>query len=366
MRRLKKSNGLLKACFVLFLAGIFISGCASVPKVDSAGFPYPVVKMGDVSYFSLIQLCEKEQISWDYDPLSQVLILQAPSKMVKILINSSKIMVGDAIKDLSAPIRLKESVVYAPLDLRYFLMGETCKLPAPVQAPSRFFLRPVDTIVLDAGHGGKDPGAISKSGLKEKDVVLDVVRGVKRELENCGVKVFLTRSGDEFIELGMRPRLANERKADIFVSIHANANRSRRIEGFEIYYLTENVDDSARALAAAENEPLELEGRSLFNEPLPLKALLWDLINTENRKESVELAGYVSRSVSSKLGMKVLGVKGAPFAVLKGARMPAVLVEIGYLSNSDGERKLRDPSYRARMAEAIALGILSFKNYAEK
>jgi N-acetylmuramoyl-L-alanine amidase len=93
--------------------------------------------------------------------------------------------------------------------------------------------------------------------------------------------------------------------------------------------------------------------------------MLWDLIYTENRKEALNLGHHIGRRVSREMGLKLLGVKGAPFAVLKGAKMPAVLLEIGYISNRDGERRLRDPNYRQRLAEAIADGIMDFKRYAE-
>jgi len=132
-----------------------------------------------------------------------------------------------------------------------------------------------------------------------------------------------------------------------------------------VYYLTEDVDDDARALAAAENVPDEVEAGVFGRQVLSFKAMLWDLIFTEDRKESIELADTISQAVARRLGMKLLGVKGAPFVVLKGARMPAVLVEVGYLSNGGGELKLKDPSYRQKMSEAIAEGIMDFKGYAE-
>jgi N-acetylmuramoyl-L-alanine amidase len=192
-----------------------------------------------------------------------------------------------------------------------------------------------------------------------------VVRRVKDELDACGLRVLLTRDDDTFIPLADRSAIANRQEADIFVSVHANAALSRWVEGFEVYYLTEAVDDDARAIAAAENAPAGLDDNFFKNQAQALRALLWDLVYTENRRESVELANAVSRAVTGRLGMKLLGVKGAPFAVLKGAKMPAVLVEVGYLTNRDGLRKLKDATYRQRIAEAIARGIMDFKTYAE-
>jgi N-acetylmuramoyl-L-alanine amidase len=362
----------MKGCFLRykdlffyfsFFTFVFLGGCATVPRAGGA-FPYPTIRIHDLPYFALLPMCEAEGIKWDYDPLSKVLILKKEKVDLRLLVGSAAISDAGTIKKLSGPIDIKDSVIYAPTDLRDIITPPVCKFPEK-KAVSDLYLRSVDSVILDAGHGGKDPGAIGSQGLREKDVVLDVAQRVRQELTRCGLEADTTRSSDMFIPLPGRSQEANEKKADLFVSIHANANRSRWIEGFEIYYLTESVDDDARALAAAENAPLEIEDSNLHTRWLSLKAMLWDLVYTENRKESIELAHFIGRAVCKKMGLKLLGVKGAPFAVLKGARMPAVLVEIGYISNRDGERKLRDTQYRQAMAEAIAGGIMDFKNYCE-
>lgn len=347
-------------CAALFLLG----GCVTVPT-GQKGFPYPTVSVRDKPYFVLRTMCEAEHLSWDYDPLSQVVILRKDAREVRLMVDADIALVGGEVKKMSGPLVIEDSTIYAPIDFRTIFEPAVCKFPAQEAPPAGGYLRPVNFVMLDPGHGGKDPGAIGRGGLKEKGVVLDVAEKVRAELERCGLRVEATRSSDVFVPLDERAGFANTKKADLFVSIHANANRSRWIEGFEVYYLTETVDDDARALAAAEDAPLgvdEDDWRSAF---LSLKATLWDMIYTENRRESIELAYALSRSVSKKLNLKLLGVKGAPFAVLKGTRMPAVLVEIGYISNKDGERHLRDAEYRQRMAEAIAEGIMEFKRYAE-
>ena len=348
---------------VLILGLVLLAGCATVSQPEK--FPYPTFSMNNVPYFVLTTMCDQEGVKWDYDPLSKIVILKSQGKEFKLLIGSKKIMIDETFSELSGPVEIRESVIYAPVDLRGYMPGALCKLPRTTLPLRAGVLRPVESVIIDAGHGGKDTGAIGRYGLREKDVVLDVVEKVKEDLEHCGLKVYLTRSDDEFVELPDRSRIANGKKADLFVSIHANANHSRWIEGFEVYYLTESVDDNARALASAENSSLEINNQSFWNQPLSLKAMLWDLIYTENRKESIVLAKAICNSVSKQMKLKMLGVKGAPFAVLKGTQMPAVLVEIGYISNSEGERKLRDAEYRKRMAEAIAEGIFQFKNSSE-
>jgi N-acetylmuramoyl-L-alanine amidase len=349
---------LLTAAVLVFGAG----GCATVPRLP-AGFGYATQTIDGATYFPVIRMCEKEGVLWDYDPLSQVLVLKKGGQEVRSMIGSRSVRLGNENKLLSAPLCLKDSVVYAPVDLWSYFQPAVQAPATPSSGAAR--LRSVRTVIIDAGHGGKDPGAIGRAGLREKDVVLDVAQRVRQALDARGLRAYLTRDTDDFIVLGQRPEQANNKDADIFVSIHANANPSRRIEGFEAYYLTEAVDDAARAVAAAENAPADIDADFFRDQMLSLKAMLWDLVYTENRKEAVTLGHYIGRSVSRQTGLKLLGVKGAPFAVLKGAKMPAVLLEIGYISNRDGERRFRDPNYRQRLAEAIADGIMDFKRYAE-
>ena len=346
----------------MIAAAGLLAGCAASPR---GAFDYETVTVGGARYLSFPALCDREGLAWDYDPLSQIVIVKKDATEARFLIGSRKAVVNNAVSDLAAPVIVKESVVWAPVEVHEIFVPRPSALPLPLVTDKEMFLRRIEHVVLDAGHGGKDPGAVGRSGLREKDVNLDMALRLKKELEARGLQVTLSRLDDTFIALDQRPQIANAMGADLFVSLHANANRARWIEGFEVYYLTEAVDDDARALAAAENVPAEVEPGVFKKQVLSLKAMLWDLIFTENRRESIELAHAISQAVARHLGMKLLGVKGAPFVVLKGARMPAVLVEVGYLSNRGGERKLKDPEYRQKMAVAIAEGIMHFKKYAE-
>jgi len=215
--------------------------------------------------------------------------------------------------------------------------------------------------VIDAGHGGTDPGTIGKGGLKEKYVNLDIAKRLSSLLKSQGLEVILTRSTDTFISLERRVAIANNSKADLFVSIHSNANRVRSLNGFEAYYVSPSVDDSKRALSSAQNAALDLD-RSYFaqNPSLNLKAILWDMIYTSDRAEALRLSHSVCRAIDKNLSTRVLGVKSASFYVLKGVRMPAVLVEVGYLSNYKEERLIRNNYYRQQLAEAIGQGVNSF------
>jgi N-acetylmuramoyl-L-alanine amidase len=223
--------------------------------------------------------------------------------------------------------------------------------------------QPLRVMVLDAGHGGHDPGAIGPSGLQEKEVVLDVTKRLARLVEEgLGVTVRLTRTGDNFVPLKERTSFANAQRADLFVSIHANAHRASVSEGVETYFLSsEATDNEARQVAALENGVIQLEPGNSKAKMDVLKSILWDLAQSEFQQESSQLAETVQDSMVQSLRIPTRGVKQAGFYVLGGAAMPAVLVEIGFLTNRKEERKLMDPNYRERVARAIYAGLAEYK-----
>jgi N-acetylmuramoyl-L-alanine amidase len=225
---------------------------------------------------------------------------------------------------------------------------------------------PLRTIVLDAGHGGHDPGATGPGGLMEKELVLDVTRRVARLIEErLEIKVLLSRDGDHFVPLKDRTSFANRERADLFVSMHANAHTLATQEGVETYFLSsEATDIAARQTAALENSVVQLEkptpGRANGRQDL-LRTILWDLMQSEFLTESSRLAEVVQDAMTRSLRIPNRGVKQAGFYVLGGAAMPAILVEIGFVTNPREERRLRDPKYRDEIARAIFSGIAEYK-----
>ena len=223
---------------------------------------------------------------------------------------------------------------------------------------------PLRLIVLDAGHGGHDTGAVGPGGLQEKDLVLDVTRRVARLLEDkLDVKVLLSRDGDHFVTLRDRTTFANRERADLFVSIHANAHREVAPTGVETYFLSsEATDGAARQVAALENSVVQLEkapGRPGRLDAV--RAILWDLAQSEFQQESSRLAEVVQDSMTRSLRIPNRGVKQAGFYVLGGAAMPAILIEIGFVTNPREERRLKDPRYRDEIARAIFSGLADYK-----
>ena len=213
----------------------------------------------------------------------------------------------------------------------------------------------VRRIVIDPGHGGSDPGAIGKGGLKEKDVVLKIGMLLKERLREKGYEVFMTRERDVFIPLEERTAFANTKEADLFISIHANASPKRSASGIETYYLNLTTDEEAMRVAARENAT---SGKKMSD----LQFILYDLMQTSKINESSKLASLVQTSIVSTLKRRYravndLGVKQAPFYVLIGANMPSVLVEVSFISNPREERRLRDGRYLEALAHGIMGGI---------
>ncbi len=214
-------------------------------------------------------------------------------------------------------------------------------------------------IVIDPGHGGKDPGAIGPNGVKEKDVNLTLSRVLARMLrEELGCEVILTRDKDIFIPLEERTAIANRVGADLFISIHANAALNRAAYGIETYYLNFSQNERAAAVAAREN------GTSL-KQVGDLELILFDLMANSKINESSRLAAEVHRALIEDLSrhfthIRDLGVRQGPFYVLLGATMPSVLIETAFISHPREEARLLDPRYHEKSARAIVRGVRAF------
>jgi len=241
--------------------------------------------------------------------------------------------------------------------------------PPPASAPHDTGAKGIKRIIVDPGHGGGEVGAAGPTGLFEKDVVLDIATRVALLLrQRLGVEVLLTRESDTQVPLDERAALANERQGDLFVSIHANASRGPRAAGAETYFLAPSAsDEQAGSLAAAENlEATEGNERAATDAaPADLNMLLWDLAQAEHTQESSVLAETIQRELNELLGTRDRGVRQAPLRVLRGVTMPAVLVEVAFISNPQEEASLRTPEFKDRIAEAIVKSLGNYKRSYE-
>lgn len=217
-------------------------------------------------------------------------------------------------------------------------------------------------IVIDAGHGGKDPGCIGKNGTKEKMVVLSTAKKLKTQLDSAGFTTYLTRSDDRFLKLADRAAIAEKRHADLFLSLHANANPSRSMQGFSIYTLSEKAsDEEAQKLADAENASDKIGVDDWQGLPKDIRSALSSLQQHAIAELSEEYANNCSRclrraSVTQQPGPDV---RHAPFAVLRST-VPGALIELGHLSNASEEKLLSTAKHQDKLVEAI---VKSVKNY---
>ncbi|WP_459892053.1 N-acetylmuramoyl-L-alanine amidase [Desulfothermus okinawensis] len=219
----------------------------------------------------------------------------------------------------------------------------------------------IRTIMIDPGHGGKDPGAIYR-GVREKDINLRMAKILGRMLKKKGFKVLYTRTTDKFIPLEERTVMANTRGADLFISLHVNACRNRRVSGIEVYYLNIASSKDAIRVAARENA---VSSKKISD----LQLILTDLMLNSKIKESSALASKVLNNIlldCRAYHPESNGVRQAPFYVLMGARMPAILIEIGYLTNPVERRRLKSYSYLKRIAKGIVDGVLAYRRDIKK
>lgn len=217
-------------------------------------------------------------------------------------------------------------------------------------------------VVIDAGHGGKDPGCIGKGGTREKDVVLSVAKKLKNKLDANGFKTYLTRGGDTYLKLAERAAIAEKRKADLFISLHANANPSRKMKGFSIYTLSEKAsDEEAKKLAEAENaaDKIGVEGFTQFEENIriALSSLQQHAVAEMSEEYATGCAKFFKRAdIEQQPGPDV---RHAPFAVLRST-VPGALLELGHLSNAAEEKLLKSDKHQDKLVAAI---VKSVKNY---
>ena len=283
-----------------------------------------------------------------------------------------------ASPDLLVGLAVEEAAPVVPA-IRAALSPGTEPAPAPADAPddpamddpamddARARWR-LDTIVIDAGHGGHDSGAVGAGGLREKDVVLPVALKVGQYLEErLGVKVVYTRNGDRFVTLAERGRIANRAGGKLFISIHANAATNRRAQGAETYFLGLHKTDAARSVMERENSVVRYENDPDAYEGLDQQALIVQaLAQSAYLRQSEALAALVQNQFEERVGRIDRGVKQAGFYVLWRASMPAILVELGFVTNPEEAAYLRSEAGQDYLASAIFRAVRAFKEEYEK
>ncbi|MDR0953385.1 MAG: N-acetylmuramoyl-L-alanine amidase [Elusimicrobiota bacterium] len=338
---------------------------------------------------SLNVFLKKEAKFWDINKSGQTFVFEASSKEItkqvvaqKTALEPSKISSPSVLNDKAAEqTNDKETILgdefFASSDTQLksaaSISSASSTIKAKIPPPTvSFEKRPSKKnrkarIVIDPGHGGKDPGAVRRGSAKEKDLnyqVADLLYDLLKKDKSFEVR--MTRGENNFETLGGRAKMANNFKADIFVSIHTNAAKRSSANGFEVYFRSDKASDAEAAeTAALENEALQYEGKSAATVSFA-DLLLKSLATNEYMNESSKIAGHIRNAVaknSSSIGIKVhqnSGIKQANFYVLKGVEAPSVLVEMGYISNPKDRARLNNKSARAKMAASIRDGIVSY------
>lgn len=255
-----------------------------------------------------------------------------------------------------------------PMDLPDSEIAPSAKIdaPSPPITPNPYYKK---TVVIDAGHGGKDPGAISKSKIKEKNITLAIAKKLKATLEATGrYNAVLTRDGDYYIKLRQRVAIAREKNADLFISIHADSLHKNSVRGSSIYTLSENASDKESArLAERENRSDIIAGVSLDEEVDEVANILIDLAMRDTMNQSKMFANLVVKHFQEG-GIKLLGNthRFAGFAVLKAPDVPSILIETGYLSNYRDASLLNSPEHQKKIAQSILSAVDTYFSYVEK
>ncbi len=339
---------MFKRILSILLAG-WLAGCASVPK------PVMPPVSGEVS---AQDLCRKYNIECRWDGVNQSITMFYMNKKIQGLVGSEMILIGQDRIVLSAPLARRRGAVILPSDFERVIFG-------PKSTPQEDYVKGAQSgrlrkVVIDAGHGGKDPGAIGVSGIKEKEVVLDVSRRLKVKFENSGIEVVMTRNTDDFVTLAERTLAASFPEVDLFVSIHANANKTRRASGIEVYYAgalsVEDLKDGQRRI----NQKRICSLYNMRSDIPDLKGIVTDMLYAYKRSFSPGLSDAVARGLRRENPRQNRGSKSGRFFVLRNTLIPAVLVEIGFITNPKEAAHLRDGAYRQELADAIAKSVLEF------
>lgn len=221
----------------------------------------------------------------------------------------------------------------------------------------------IERICIDAGHGGSDLGAVGVSGGQEKDITLKIARLLRRQIQaKLGLQVIMTRDDDSEVSLNYRAAQANNQKSQLFVSIHVNSSYRKQAHGSETYFVSLKATDQ-EALSLSQKENSSVEEIEQMTQDDELKLILWDMAQNEYIKESSLLAEYIQNELNILLQTANRGVKQAPFRVLMRAGMPAVLVEVAFLSNPSEEKRLQDDTFLEHVADAIYQGISKYIYY---
>jgi len=324
------------------MLAVLVSGCATVPPQVSQTF--------------LSEVCERHRVAWQLDEVTQAVTLRRGTKEARLLVGSDIALIGHDRIQLRAPLTTFGAAIIVPYDFKEKVIDRLLTV-APVAKGRKF------KVVLDAGHGGKDPGAIGRSGIFEKKIVLDITKRLKKSLKKRGIEVLLTRSQDKFITLAKRTEIASQANADLFVSIHANTEPSRRVRGVEVYSAKDLGYKEKREDQRLKNLKIMAAKSGVNRKSAMAAAIVGDMMYHHKRLKSSRLASDVARKLSRDLKTSNRGARRSGFFVVRNTLMPAILVEVGFLTHYREEKMLKSSSYCQKIANSLADSILQYATH---
>ena len=356
--------------FILLILVSFAFADVTVEyKSSLASEVIKTIKIESIDYFNVFELNKTFKANISDDLLDQRINVNIYGEQLIFLMDSSFLQYGSDYFNMTHSIIQQDGKYLLPVEFLTKILPYIFSSKISWEDSKLIAQTPIDNsisrIVLDPGHGGKDPGAVGYSKKNfEKEVVLELALKLKKKLEQqLDVVVLLSRDKDEFVSLQQRTKFANENCADLFISLHCNAHRNSKVDGIEVYYLSTAKTDEARAVEAMENQVVyEYEGgKEAVKKYDDLAFILADMAQSEHLEESYNLGANLQTALVSATKAYDRGVKQANFYVLRGAFMPAVLLEFGFLSNKEEEKKLITSSYQEKLIDSVFIGIRDFK-----
>lgn len=386
---------MIKALYFLILATVAIALDTVSVRIENTSLELTIHEKRGIGYFTTDELCSKMIVR------NRILTSQKRKESLRIFARSFVftpfspfVVVDGEAYSLGAATFIDDKFHYIPfygfLRVLYTVTGkdivveyadgnefnfsstkvstdtEATQAPPPLPWNDQVFAEKLEVsrewiVVIDPGHGGKDPGAIGPSGLFEKDVVLDISKRIKLlSDEYPNMKVVLTRGEDIFLPLQMRGEIAKEARGDIFISVHCNASPNSESNGAETFFLSPAKTTEARATALLENMSLKYEDETDYDPKTIAEYILADFVQNEFIRESSRLSSKIATKISESGNLRSRGASQAAFYVLKDNIMPSVLVEVAFISNEDEEKKLKSTVFKDKIAKAILDGVDDF------
>lgn len=337
--------------FIVFFAVSVVSGFSLDGPAGSV--ETGLYKSYGIAYIDVNSIAKSFGTDLYWNPVLKEVKLESPGLSLLMSLNNRYVSVNGRTFDMPGPMIFHKGILYVPLDIKQDVLDLYIKPGDPAAGKKISSLKNFK-IVIDPGHGGENIGARNKNGADEKTIVLDIAKKVAAVLEKKGLQVVMTRDKDVFLKLSKRCDIARSEKADLFISIHANSAPAKSVTGIETFVLGVPTSEVIKSIEEIEDGDLAL-GDSVYS-----NGQSGSIDSARRKRLSKRLACFINEEVVKSAQVKNRGVKEARFYVLRNTDMPAVLVEVGFISNADESVLLLHEDYRGKIAEGIASGVLNY------